>query len=191
MPDQKQPDELSTALRDIGRLLNEKNINGLIIGGLAASLLGRPRFTQDIDLMILDLDDRLPEFVDLLKNFDIHPRIEYAVEFARESRVLLLRHSQSGINIDISMGILPFEREAVERRNIQSVFGLELNLPTPEDLIIFKSIARRPQDIEDIKAIIKRHPSLDRERVLSIVREFAFILENEEIYNNVYELIDN
>jgi hypothetical protein len=46
----------------------------MIIGDLAASLLGRPRFTNDIDLIILDLDDRIPEFIQKLKNFGIEPR---------------------------------------------------------------------------------------------------------------------
>jgi len=189
MPEQIQLNDISLALKSISNLLNEDNIKGIIIGGLAASLLGRPRFTNDIDLMILDLDDRLADFFNMLKRFDIEPRIENAEEFAKKSRVLLLRHIKSGINIDITMGMLPFEREAFERRNIQSAFGLDLNLPAPEDLIIFKSVSMRPQDLEDIRAIVTRHPDLDKERILSMVRDFADVLENNEIYIKIHELL--
>ena len=164
-------------------------MEGIIIGGLAASLLGRPRFTNDIDLVILDLDDRLPGFIKKLKKFGIEPRIEDAEGFANKSRVLLVRHKESGINIDISMGIMPFERDAVSRKKIETAFGLEVPLPLPEDLIIFKAISRRPQDIEDIKAIINRHPSLDKERILSIIREFADVLELPDIYENIKKLL--
>ncbi len=59
----------------------------------------------------------------------------------------------------------------------------------PEDLIIFKAISRRPQDMEDIKAIIARHSDLDKERVLSVIREFADILESEDIYDNIKKLL--
>jgi hypothetical protein len=190
MPDQIQSNNISLALKSISNLLNEDNIQGIIIGGLAASLLGRPRFTNDIDLMILDLDDRLAEFFRMIERFDIEPRIEDAEEFAKKTRVLLLRHTKSGINIDISMGMLPFEREAYERRTIQSAFGLDLSLPAPEDLIIFKSVSMRPQDVEDIRAIIARHPDIDRDRILSVVRDFADVLGNREIYIKIHELLD-
>ena len=62
MPDTSQTSPLSPAIESISHLLKEPDVEGVIIGGLAASLLGRPRFTNDIDLVILDLDERLPEF---------------------------------------------------------------------------------------------------------------------------------
>jgi hypothetical protein len=161
----------------------------MIIGDLAASLLGRPRFTNDIDLIILDLDDRIPEFIQKLKNFGIEPRILDAEQFATESRMLLLRHTESGINIDISMGVLPFERDAVKRRRVESAYGLEIILPTPADLIIVKSISQRPVDIEDIKAIRARHSDINVKQVLSTVREFADILEMPEIYQKIQSLL--
>jgi hypothetical protein len=34
-----------------------------------------------------------------------------AADFARKNRVLLLRHSPTEIDIDVSLGILPFEEE--------------------------------------------------------------------------------
>jgi predicted nucleotidyltransferase len=177
------------ALESVCQLLRQKGVHGMIIGGLAASLLGRPRFTNDIDLLILDLDGRIPEFIQKLKSFGIEPRISDVEKFAIESRVLLVRHTESGINIDISMGILPFEREAVERRRVESAHGLEIVLPTPEDLIIFKSISQRPVDIEDIKAILARYPDIDDKRILSAVREFADILEMPELYQNIESLL--
>jgi hypothetical protein len=189
MPEKGQANLLSPAVKSISQLLKEDDVKGIIIGGLAASLLGRPRFTNDIDLVILDLDDRLLEFIEKIKKFGIEPRIEDAEDFARKSRVLLMRHKESGINIDISMGIMPFEREAVSRKKIESAFGLEVPLPSPDDLIIFKAISRRPQDMEDIKAIIARQSSLDKERILSVVREFADVLESEDIYDNINELL--
>jgi predicted nucleotidyltransferase len=189
LPEKDNLSPLSPAIKSVSQLLKEDDVEGIIIGGLAVSLLGRPRFTNDIDLMILDLDDRLPEFIEKLKKYGIRPRVDDAIDFARKSRVLLMRHMESGINIDISMGIMPFERESVGRRKIESSFGLEVPLPLPEDLIIFKAISRRPQDIEDIKSIIARHPNIDKERILIVVREFADILESEEISSNIKNLL--
>jgi hypothetical protein len=119
MPKNIQDNLLSPALESVCRLLQQKDVQGMIIGGLAASLLGRPRFTIDIDLIILDLDDRTPEFIQKLKNFGFDPRISDVEQFAAESRMLLLPHTETGLNIDISMEVLPFEREAVERRRVE------------------------------------------------------------------------
>ena len=62
-------------------------------------------------------------------------------------------------------------------------------LPLPEDLIIFKAISRRPQDMEDIKAIIARHSDLDKGHILSVIHEFSDILESEDIYDNLKKLL--
>jgi hypothetical protein len=180
---------LSVAIKSVSQLLKESDVEGVIIGGLASSLLGRPRYTEDIDLLILNLDDCLPEFIEKLKRFGIHPRIRDVEGFAKDSRVLLMRHESTGINIDISMGILPFEIEAVSRRLIKHALDTEIFLPSPEDLIIMKSISERAKDLEDIKAIVIKNSSLDRERILRTVREFADTLEKEEIYNRIKGLL--
>jgi hypothetical protein len=189
MPKDIRDNPLSPALKSVCELLRQQDVQGMIIGGLAASLLGRPRFTNDIDLLILDLDDRIPEFIQELKIFGIEPRISDVEKFAVKSRVLLVRHTESGINIDISMGVLPFEREAVERRRVESAYGLEIVLPTPDDLIIFKSISQRLIDIEDIKAILERHPDINVKQILSTVREFAGFLDMPELYEKIESLL--
>jgi hypothetical protein len=101
MSEKGQINPLSPAIKSISQLLREDDVEGMIIGGVAASLLGRPRFTNDIDLVVLDLDNRLPEFFEKLKKFGIEPRIEEAEDFARKSRVVVMRHKESGINMII------------------------------------------------------------------------------------------
>jgi hypothetical protein len=113
------------------------------------------------------------------------PRITDAEEFARRYRVLLLRHEESGVNVDISLGTLPFEVEAVERSNVYEVGPLTIRLPTPEDLIIFKAVAHRPQDLIDIQALIESYPNLDRARIRHWVREFARVLEMPELWDDI------
>lgn len=93
------------------------------------------------------------KILELTKNAGIEPRIENALEFAQKSRVLLLRHKKSGVNIDISLGVLPFEEEVVRRSVKHDAGALSIRLPTPEDLIILKAVAHRPKDLDDIREI--------------------------------------
>ena len=182
---------LSSVLISVSRLLQEADIQGMVIGGIAASILGRPRFTNDVDLIILDLDNRIPAVVDRMKKFNMEPRISDYEKFAKNSRMLLMRHVPSGINIDISMGLLAFEREAVSRSQSAVYEGFAIPLPTPEDLIVFKSISPRSIDEEDITAIVKRNPDIDKGRVLAIIQEFSEILEKPELLTKVQTILSD
>jgi hypothetical protein len=123
-------------LRALQRLLERYDQRGVIIGGIAASLLGQPRLTADLDAVILLSTEDLPRLIQAAAEEGMNPRITDAEAFARKNRVLLLTHSASGIHIDVSLGILPFEVEMVARGQKLSFGDLSLRLPTPEDLII-------------------------------------------------------
>jgi hypothetical protein len=176
---------LLAPLTALQRLMARFDNQGIIIGGIAASLLGRPRLTADVDAMLLLSIKELPLLMEVAAQEGLVPRITDAQDFARRHRVLLLRHQESGINVDISLGLLPFEIEAVERSIVYQVGPLAIRLPTPEDLIIFKAIAHRPQDLLDIQAILESHPHLDRKRIERWVREFAQLLEMPEVWDDI------
>lgn len=176
-------------LMALQRLLEHFDNQGVIIGGIAASLLGKPRFTADLDAVILLRVEDLPKLVDAASEQGITPRIADAEVFARKNRVLLLQHQNSGININISLGILPFETEMVERSQNLKVGSLYLRLPTPEDLIILKAVAHRPHDLTDIQAIAASNPDLDRERVQFWVEQFGTDLELPDLWKNISHLL--
>jgi hypothetical protein len=82
------------------------NNRGVIIGGIAASLLGQPRFTADLDAVLLLSTQELPKLIERAASEGLIARITEAEAFARKNRVLLLQHEASGINIDITLGVL-------------------------------------------------------------------------------------
>lgn len=173
------------AIESVQRLLSKFDNRGVIIGGIAVGFLGRPRFTEDIDAMFLLSTKDIPKFLEAAHKEGIEPRDPNAAEFARKNRVLLLRHVPSKINIDITLGMLPFEEEMVARSNIQSLTTLSVRLPTPEDLIIMKAIAHRPKDLEDIRTIIDKHPSLDVDRIMQWVKSFAEAFETPDLWTDI------
>ena len=78
---------LVRALLDLIKWLKDRNVSGIIIGGVAASLLGRPRMTRDIDALIL-LDSKWwDEFLKEGQRFGFVPRIGDPLVFAQKSRV--------------------------------------------------------------------------------------------------------
>jgi hypothetical protein len=176
-------------LQDLVAWLKAGKVPGVVIGGLAASILGRPRLTRDVDVLVL-LDEGLwAEFLAGGLRYDFSPRHDNTLAFAQETRVLLMRHRESGIDVDIVFGSLPFEKEAVARAIWVELGDVEVPLPLPEDLIIMKAVAHRPQDLADIEAILAAHPKLNLRRVRRWVREFAAALSMPEILNDLEALL--
>ncbi len=106
----------------------------VVIGGVAVSILSKPRTTKDVDVIVwLPDHETWSTFLASSKRFGIVTRIPNALEFALQSRVLLLRHEPSGVPIDVSMGALPFEELAIKRA-VQTIVGdFQIPVPTPED----------------------------------------------------------
>lgn len=180
---------LLAALRDLVAWFQDAPTPGTVIGGVAASLLGRPRVTRDIDALVLLDESEWSTFLAKGAGFGFVPRLSDALTFARQARVLLVRHEASGIDIDIAFGALPFEEEAVARAVWRDVGGVRIPLPLPEDLLIMKAVAHRPRDMADIESILDAQPKLDLPRVRRWVREFSAALETPELLRDFNALV--
>jgi len=180
---------LLAPLQALQNLLSEFDDQGVIIGGIAASLLGTPRYTVDLDAVLLISIADIPRLLQVASMRGIEPRIPDAEAFARKNRVLLLQHVASGTDIDLSLGILPFEFEMVERSSVIEVGPIKLRLPTPEDLIILKAVAHRPKDMADIQAIADSHPGLDQVRIRFWVEQFGAALDTPDLWDTISRLL--
>ena len=186
----KSLEPFRAAIESLQRLLHKFDDRGVIIGGIAVGFLGKPRFTADVDAMFLLSTQDIPKFIELASAENIRPRIQNAEEFARKNRVLLLKHVPTETDIDVSLGILPFEEEMVERGGIKSFANLSVRLPTPEDLVIMKAIAHRPKDLEDIRTVAENYPNLDVGRIEEWVKAFGEVLETPDLWDVVKPLLN-
>jgi hypothetical protein len=186
-PEQLAP--LLAALGDLSAWLLAKKVPGAVIGGVAASLLGRPRLTRDVDAMVLLDEGKWADFLAAGEQFGFKPRLSDAIAFARKARVLLVRHEPSGIDVDVAFGNLPFEEEAIAKAAWTAVGGIRIPLPAPEDLIIMKAVAHRPRDLSDIESLLDAHAKLDIKRIERWVREFSGALDMPEIVRDMESLL--
>jgi hypothetical protein len=179
---------LMEPLGDLNRWLTSCNVPHAIVGGVAATLQGEPRATRDIDAVVLIPEDEWGQFLQSAEAFGFVPRRRNSLEFAKRSRVLLLEH-RSGIGIDVSLGALPFEQEMIDRSRRVTLSGVELQLATPEDLIVMKSLAMRPNDLTDILSLLDANERIDLKRIRYWVRAFAKGLEAPEIIDGIELLL--
>jgi hypothetical protein len=179
------------ALRDLKRWWTQEDIGGVVIGGVAISMVAGPRFTEDVDC-IVDLENRdWADFLNSGEPFGFVPRIENPVEFAKRSRVLLLRHSPSDTSVDVSVAGILFELEAIERGRPPETALVDIPVATAEDLLIMKAVARRQKDRVDMVAIIKAHKNLDTDRIRNWASLFSEGLEEPEILEGINQLLES
>jgi len=152
----------------------------VIIGGIAVQRWGEPRFTEDVDVTVLAPSGEEEMVVrKLISAF--RPRIEDALDFALRNRVCLVQ--VRGIPVDISLGLPGYEEE-VMRRAVESDLGCgrTVRICSPEDLIVHKAVAGRPQDLRDIEGIVLRQAGkLDVGYIRMWLREFSAALDDPEV----------
>lgn len=181
--------DFSSLLAQIGIALASAKIPYALIGGIAVVLRGYDRTTKDIDILVIEADDRLEDLISELSKQGIKPRIHDGLEFAKRHRILLLS-SSDGTPIDLSLGALPFEVEAVSNAPLEKVAeGLRLPISRVEDLVIMKAVANRDRDWDDIRRLCEIHTSLEVVRIMETVRGYADLLDQPEIVERLSAIL--
>ncbi|MCM8813989.1 MAG: nucleotidyltransferase family protein [Candidatus Omnitrophica bacterium] len=145
-------------LQQVIQFLHATKIEYAIIGGVAVSLYGDPRMTQDIDVnIILDQED-LPKILQQSKKYGFAPAVPDFDRFVKEVGVLLMKFSKKGITgkFDFVIAQNPIEFAGIKRAKVYTLFNLEVKVVTPEDLLLHKLLSDRPRDHEDARGIIMR-----------------------------------
>jgi hypothetical protein len=180
---------LEQALRDLARALSSTGAQWMVIGGIASIARGVRRFTADIDAAVRGDEIQIDALLAALVGKRILPRIPNAEQFARENLVLLVRHEPSGIELDVSLAWTEFEHEAIAAATVTSFGSVKAPMSRPEDLIIFKAIAGRGKDLDDVTALLTLYPKLDMTRVRAWVRELASLADAPELAHGLERAI--
>lgn len=169
---------LVAAVRSVADLLDQHQGAGMVIGGIAVIARGVRRLTRDVDLAVAGHGGHVATWLDELRRAGLTPRIPDAATFAAETQVLLLRHVESGVDVDLSFASLPFELEAIARASVETIAAARVPVARAEDLVIYKALAWRPQDQQDVERLLALHgQTMDLARVGRHVRELGDALE--------------
>lgn len=152
--------DLETALLDAVALFRALRVRYALVGGLAAMVYGRARYTEDVDFVATPDHERV---------LAEHPEVMTAHRFD-PSCTWKLYHA-SGVEIDLwkdehADGI-------VSRATRRKIAGRFVRVADPHDLIAMKLRAGRPQDDYDISEIVK-HQAIEDVALRSSVTAAQF-----------------
>jgi hypothetical protein len=168
------------ALHEVKTFLDRNGVQHLVIGGIANAVWGRPRATRDADFKVLLGEQSIDEFVALIST-KFQFRINDPVAFVKATYVAPI-YASSGIEVDLGLGFLPYEEEAVKKGVEIEVEGVSFLVCTAEDLIIHKAISEREKDWSDIEGIlIRQGKQLDQKYIGDWLNQFAEALERPSL----------
>ena len=145
---------LTQVLAKFSNELEARSLRYALIGGLAASIRGRIRTTEDLDLILLCSLDESLAFVESLEESGFSSLVDDYEEIARSALLIPLVHDVSGIQLDLAIGLSGFEQQIVERADPMIIDGSEIFVATAEDVLLLKVLAGRPQDLQDVDGIV-------------------------------------
>jgi predicted nucleotidyltransferase len=171
------------------KCLDEHSVPYMLIGGQALLLYGIVRSTRDIDITLGIDSDSYSEIANICDELGLSILPEEPQKFANRTGTLPAEEPNCHIRIDFIFSFAPYERQAIERAQQKTLAGYPVKFASSEDLIIFKMIAGRAVDLEDIKSIIKKKvQAIDYNYINTWLSEFAKIDEYKNILTDFERL---
>lgn len=155
------------ALWEIVQSLESKQIDYVVMGGLAVRALAIPRPTNDVDVTIACQHERLHELLQSWESECIQvPQIYLTGWVDRIAGMPLIKlktqvDGTQSIDLDVFLCETDFQRSLLSRRLRMAVDDRKIWMVTPEDLILLKLIANRPRDLIDVADILFIQGQLD------------------------------
>ena len=129
---------VATALADVAEALERDEIPYVVIGGIASALYGRPRSSDDLDILVAKPDaERTLQALDSA-GFDTE----------RTNDQWIYKAFREGVQVDVIFwlkGDLYLDDEMLARATRVDVGGRQVPVIPPEDLIVVKAIIHDEQ----------------------------------------------
>lgn len=181
VPDAGGANKLRTTVADVARVLERLEHPSAIIGGIAVIAWGHGRATTDVDCAIAAPISSAAELLKIFDRAGFEPRYEGALAFAEQNFLMPLRHRKTGVSVDVSLAQLRFEYEALSHAVTLPFLKTHIRVPPVTDLLIYKLVAGRPQDISDAQRLLSLGHTVDHSRVERALREFDEILDTNQL----------
>lgn len=152
-------------LKDVADRFDHAGIEYFLVGSLAAMYYSRPRFTQDVDLVVRMKPRQVLTFENLFPLEDYYcPPKEVLVDEVLRKGSFNLVHQGSGIKVDIAVDkeTAFYKSEFLRKVRLQVAPGVEVCIASPEDLILkkldFFREGNSEKRLDDIREILAETP---------------------------------
>lgn len=146
--------KLHQDIRQFIELCLSQKVDFLLVGGYALAFHGAPRFTEDIDLLLLVSAENAEKIFQVLTDFGFGNVGLNEEDFLEPGQVIQLGRSPNRVDLLTGISGVTWE-EAWKSRIPVSLDGLEIAAIGKEELIRNKLATGRPQDFADVARLKK------------------------------------
>lgn len=163
----------------LNKFFNENNIPYAIIGGIATSFWGEPRYTRDVDFTIVT-DKNTEELVLLLKEkgFDATYQVIPQIRIKKDDFIADILYSKNH-----------FEEQLVMQAEECEMYDNKVRMGRAEDIILMKLQVTRHRDLLDIENILSHKNDLDWGYLKGNLFSMNLMAQFEEEFGSLQEWI--
>lgn len=154
-----------------------------MFGAQAVGFYGVPRTTADVDVTVAPGTDGARGLVAALEaaGFQLL-ELGDLDSFVASTRVLPFTHLRSGVGLDVVLSGPGLEEEFHQRAATRVVGRARLRIIEVNDLLVLKTLAGRPKDLEDVCGILRAAPpGLDPDTVVSRLTALEHALDVSDL----------
>lgn len=146
-----------------------------VIGAHARNAWAPPRATTDLDLVVSTEPEVLRRLDAELQSLGYACVRKQSIDPTEATADLYIYRSEHGDlrQIDLLVAKTAFEAQALAHAVSISIGDLALRVVRPEDLIVYKLLANRPRDRDDIEAVLRAQDRTPRAIDWSHIREWS------------------
>ena len=143
---------LNEDYRDILHALSDENVKFILVGAYALAAHGYPRATMDIDIWVMPSSDNAEAVFRALRSFGapLHNLTKEALE--EDGTIFQIGVAPRRIDIITTATGLKFEH-TYQNSVLVNIDGIDVRIPSIDDLIINKKATGRTKDLADAEAL--------------------------------------
>jgi len=144
--------EIHPDFKELLKLFADFHVEYVIVGGYALAFHGAPRYTGDLDVLVLADAQNAARIMNALSEFGFGDSNLSPEDFAEEGRFVRLGHPP--LRIDILTSISGLGWQQVRANSVVSAYGdVPVSFIGREDFILNKRASGRQKDLADIEAL--------------------------------------
>jgi len=150
-------DELRELFKEIGGRMQKPTVVSLLGGG-AMCFRNQKNATKDLDVVFRNSED-CSEFVKAIRGMGFKQVLKLEQEYERMGAASIWE-DENGFRFDLFVktvcGALKLSERIIKRSEVLGEFSrLTVKILSSEDVVLFKGITQRPDDVNDIAAIVR------------------------------------
>ncbi len=143
---------LNEDYKDMLHALSDEKVKFLLVGAYALAAHGYPRATMDIDIWIMPSPQNADAVLRALGSFGAPLHNLTKEDLQKDETIFQIGVAPRRIDIITTASGLQFE-DAYERSLAVNIEGIEVHVPSIDDLILNKKTSGRIKDLADAEAL--------------------------------------